>query len=757
MKDVSFSIATDEEQAYIFNAFANFLNTFNEKTHWQISIFNHEIDKKETLSEIRIPANKDGLNQYRQELNGVLVDKLKQGNNSIKQEKILTVSIEDINAEHAASVLRRMDAEISRKLRPICKVETAPMTTQQRLFMLYQIYNQDTEYRFATGFLNGNETEFDLRYIEKCGLSIKDVIGPTSMDWSNGKRFMLGDTYAQVMYLRNVPSSLDTDFLAELSDIQCNMLISTYTEKLNTEKAIKLVKNKLSSIEASATAVNKRNLDGGVFAALPPELERKQNTARDLLNDLTVRDQNLFDMTFLVCVFARTMEQLDENIKLVKEVAGKHLCPIQDLRYQQEKAFNSVLPLCRNDVSLSRLYTTESASVFIPFSSTEINQKNAIFYGLNQITKSMIMYDRTSGDNYNGLIFGMAGSGKSFTAKLEMVSVLLGKPNSQVFVIDPQGEYYPVCGALRGQEIQLRPGSKVYINPLDLDISEAVDDEDDPISMKIDFVISIFEIANGRRGELDPAEISILDQIVRKLYQPYIYALQASGKTSDPSQCPTLRDLYFALKEYAIERIEARGLMDKLYPYAMGSFDTFAHRTNVQTNARFVVYNTKYLGTGMKELGLHICTYDIWNRMILNSKKDIWTWFYIDEFHVLLESDGTTKFLRRVWKMARKWMGVPTGIMQNTEDLLRSADTRAIVNNTSMIVMLKAPLMDRQNLQELLSLSNSQIEYINNSDKGHGLFYTGKVTVPFAYDFPKGGKLYSVLTTAHDVEEAKFA
>ncbi|MBP3782085.1 MAG: DUF87 domain-containing protein [Butyrivibrio sp.] len=760
LHDVSFSIATEQEQFQIFNAFASFLNTFNEKTRWQFNIYNHEINKKRTMANIRIAAQKDGLNPYRQEMNNVLLDNLKMGNNSIKQDKILTVAIDDINAEHAVSVLRRMDAEISRKLRPICKVDTVPMTSQERLNVLYQIYNQDSDYRLETGFLNNdpkNEGVFDLRYVEKCGLSVKDIIGPTSMDWSGGKNFMLGDTYGQAMYLKNVPSSLSTAFLEELSDIQCNLLISTYSERINSEKAIKLVKNKLSSIEASATAVNKRNNDGGVFAALPPELERKQETSRELLKDLTERDQNLFDMTFLIVVFARTLDQLEENVKLVKEVGGKYLCPIQDLRYQQEKALNSALPLCRNDVSLSRLYTTESAAVFIPFSSQEINQKNAIFYGLNQITKSMILYDRTSGDNYNGLIFGMAGSGKSFTAKLEMVSVLLGKANAQVFVIDPQGEYYPLAKALRGQEIELRPGSRVYINPLDLDISENVDDEDDPISMKVDFIISIFEIVNGTRGELDPAEVSILDQCVRKIYQPYLYMLQASGKTSDLLQCPTLGDLYQELREYSRERYEARGLADKIYPYAAGTFDTFAHRTNVETNARFVVYNTKYLGAGMRELGLHICTYDIWNRMIINSKRNVWTWFYIDEFHILLESDGTTKFLRRVWKMARKWMGVPTGIMQNTEDLLRTADTRAIINNSSMIIILNEPLMDRQNLQELLSLSNSQVEYINNAEKGHGLIYTGKIAVPFGFDFPKNTKLYSLLTTAHDVEESLFA
>nr|WP_297765579.1 DUF87 domain-containing protein [uncultured Butyrivibrio sp.] len=756
LKDVSFSIATEDEQISIFNAFASFLNTFNTKTRWQFTIFNHEIDKKKTIQNIRVFPQKDGLNPYRQELNAVLLDSLKKGNNSIKQDKMLTIAIDDFNVEHAASVLRRMDAEISRKLRPICKSETKPMTTRERLNTLYQIYNQDTDYRLTTGLLN-NEEQFDLDYIDKCGLSVKDVVGPPSMEWSWGNKFMLGDTYAQAMYLERVPQKLSTSFLEELSDIQCNMLISITNERIDTETAVKMVKSKLASIEGTAAGINKRNINDGVISALPPELERRQNTARALLDDITTRDQNLFDLTFLVVVFAKSSEQLEENVRLVQEVSGKHLCPIKSLKYQQEKAFNTALPLCRNDVFISRLYTTESASVFIPYSSQEINQKNAVFYGLNKITKSMILYDRGTGDNYNGIIFGMPGSGKSFTAKVEMVSVLLGKPNTQIFVIDPMGEYTPLVKALKGQEIELRPGSRVYVNPLDLDISEDKEADVDPVTMKVDFVVSIFDIIIGENRTLDPIHVSIIDKCVRKIYRPYIRELQATGKSCDLAKCPTLADLYAEFMSMRHERYEAGQLADMVYQYAVGSFDTFAHRTNVETNARFIAYNTKHIGTGMKELGLHICTYDIWNRMIANSKKNVWTWFYIDEFHVLLESNGTAKYLRRVWKMARKWLGVPTGIMQNTEDLLRTADTRAIVNNTSMFIMLKAPLIDRQNLQELLGLSNSQLEYITQSDKGNGLIYNSKVVVPFGYEFPKNTKLYSLLTTAHDVEDAKFA
>lgn len=756
LKDINFTIAPDEEQMVIFQHFIDMLNSFNENIHWEFTIFKHEIEKKETIQNIRVLPQKDGLNKLRQEQNGILLGNLKKGNNSTQKDKFLTVSIQDKDVKHAVMQFKNLDTLISQKIRRITGYDTEPLSTQERIKNLYTIYNQDTDYRLATGLYDNKEV-FNLSYIEKCGLTIKDIIAPSSMDFNPGRKdmFMLGDIYAQALYLDRIPSFLSSNFMSDLADLPCNMLLSSYFETIDSAEAHKLVKNQMASIEAQAAGVQKRNAEAGIFTStLPPDLERSQNSVRSLMEDITTRDQNIFYITFVVVIFARTKEELLENSKLVKDTADKHMCSIKSLKFQQEFALNTALPLCRNDLFVDRLYTSESAGIFIPFDAQEIMQKNAIFYGLNQVSKSMILYDRTTGDNYNGLIFGYSGSGKSMTAKWEMASVILSKPEAQVFVIDPQGEYYPLASALNGQEIKLSPGSHTYINPLDLDISTDSEDDVDPITMKSDFIISMFNIIVGKNRSLSPIHTSIIDTCVRKIYRSYIEELSRSGETCDTSKCPTLSDLYQELKMLQNEKFEAGQLADILAQYAVGSFDTFAHRTNVETNARFVVYNTKQLGTGMRELGLHICINDIWNRMIANSKKNIYTWFYIDEFHILLESEGSTVFLRRIWKMARKWLGVPTGIMQNTEDLLRSEDTRAIFNNTSFIMVLKEPMMDRQNLQLLLNLSPSQLEYITESDKGCGLLYNGKVTIPFMNKIPKNTDLYKAMTTAHDTANA---
>lgn len=754
LEDVNFDTVKESEQLMIFKSFMDLLNSFNEKTRWEITIFNREINKRRTLEDIRIAPYRDGLNKYRQEMNAIYLDNLKKGNNSIRQDKYLTVAIDDNDVEHAATVFKRTDAEISKKISKMSGAPTAPLNIESRIRLLYDIYNQDSDYRLATGLMNDGSEVLNLQYIEKLGLSVKDIIGPPGMKFSNNY-FELGDMYARAMYLGRVPATLSTSFLSDLSDIQSNMLISITSEMIPQTKAIKMALNKYTSLDSQAAAYNERNSQNGIYASLPPTLKRQLKSAEAFVDDLTSRDQNAFFLTFTVVVFARTKEQLEARTSLIKEVGGKHRCPLQPLLYQQEFAFNTALPLCRNDIDESLLYRTESAAVFIPYHAQEINQKNGIFYGNNQMTKSMILCNRISGDNYNSIIFGMAGSGKSFIAKLEMLSVLLTRLDSQVIVIDPQGEYKPLAGALRGEVINLAPGSGTYINPLDLSLEQTDEDEPDPVTIKSDVVLSMIEIIL-KGVELGPIHASLVDRCVRRIYRPYIEELNKEGKMSDPAKCPTLSDLYQALIELKNECFEAGQLAEAISRFAIGSFDTFAHRTNVKTSSRFVVYNIKSLGRGMKELGLYVCTNDIWTRTIENSKKHIYTWSYIDEFHLLLEDRRTTVVLKRIWKMFRKWGGCPCGIMQNTEDLMRDEDTRNIVNNTSMFIMMNAPLMDRQNLAELLGLSDSQLDYITNAPQGTGLFRMKNLIVPFEWEFPKDTEIYRLITTKRE-KGAAFA
>ena len=751
LQDTNFQLATDEEQLLMYSNFMDFLNSFDINTRWEITIFNHKIDKKQTMHDLRIMPQKDGLNKYRNEMNRIILGALEKGNNSIISDKYLTVAVKDRSDIHAATVLSRMDNEVENRIKKISGKKTKPMGMEERLKLLYDIYNQDGDYRFYKGMFNDH---IDLQAVADHGKSVKDLIGPGEGMMFSGDRFKLNNTYGTVFYLQNIPSTFNTNFIADLSDIAAPMLISAYYEPVDNAKAIKMVRSYNASIEAEDVKIKKDNAEAGLYLDTSDSLERKKAEGSALLADITTRSQKTFLVTLTVAVFADSREELDEDIMLIKSVASDHQAPLRILDFQQEFGLRNALPLAINDLDADLFLTSESAAVFIPYSQEVLMQKNAIFYGLSGTTKNMVLYDRLSGNNYNGLIFGTAGSGKSFTAKLEMINVLLNHPDAQVFVIDPQGEYYPLADALHGSRIVLAPGSNEYINPLDMDLA---DTEMDPVTMKSDFIITMIEIILGHDRSLDPIARSIIDRCVRKIYEPYIRAIKerTDGVTYDRERCPQLLDLTMELRRQ--EEPEAQNMANVLEMYTSGSFNTFSRRTTVNPDDRFVVYDIKHLGSGMKELGLHVCIQDIYNKMLSNSKKNIYTWMYIDEFHILLQDKGTRNYLKTVWKMARKWRGVPTGIMQDTEDLYSNSDGRAIFNNTSFIIMLKSSLQNRMNLAEMLNLSSAQIENIDDStEKGHGLIYTGTMTIPFGLDFPKNTQLYKMMTTSQDVEGAEF-
>ena len=749
LEDVSFKIAPFEEQDAISKAYGNLLNTFPPDVRFQVIIRNHSADWRQSFENIRYKPQKDGLNRYRREINNILIEKLTEGGN-VAQDKYLVVSVDADTIEEAMETLTRNEKDVERAIKKITKdIGIKRLGAEERLHLLFDIYNQDGSNVFYTGTDEKGAPVFDYEALGKAGLTTKDVIGPSGMEFFPGY-FRTGETYGRVLFVESIPHELYLDYMSDLSESLPNMIISVHHAPIEMAKGIRLIRDHMLAINAqmyvSQQDAYRRKYS---YDLISPELIQSQKLTRELLDDVIGNDQKLYYITLTICLFAGDKETLDADTKALQSIANNLFTPVLTLDFQQEQGLNTSLPLCLQQLYVKRMYTTRSASVYLPYTTLELSQKEGIYYGINKASGSLIMYSRTSAKYFNGLIFGEPGSGKSFMAKYEIVSTLLRDTCSKVYVIDPDGEYVKLAKALNGEVIDLAPGSQTYVNPLDMDID--YDGESNPVGMKTQYIISMIEIMLGQGRGITPEARTVVTRCCNTIYRPYIdhiSRLKDSGAeiTCDKAAMPTLNSLYNELLRQ--DEPEARTMATILENYAVGSFATFAHRSNVETEKRLVVYNIKNLGSGMKDLGLHVCINDVWNKMIENSKKGIWTRFYIDELHVLLQSDSATKYLVQVWKRARKWKGVPTGITQNTEDLIRTEDSRNIINNTSFVVMMSLASADRTNLGELLKIPESQMEYVTNAESGHGLLYTGKTTLPFANEFPKDTELYALLRTS---------
>lgn len=744
--DMNFLIEDTERQKEIFGNFMELLSSFGPEVHVQQLIFNKTIKPAELESKVLMKTQNDKLNEYREEMNEMLIDKMAKASNNIIHEKYFVLSVEADDIVTAKATFERLDREISAGFERVTKTTTKPLTLIERLSLMYDIYNMDSNVPFyrRTKMKKDNVMEsFNMRHIQKMGLTSKDVIGPSALTFERDY-MIIGTTYARAMMVSNLPSFLRGDILTELSNMPFNMLTSVHYRALPQSKAITLLKNKIVDVNANVVTLQKKaSRNGYSVDVISPEIKQASQEVESLMGDLTQDNQKLFYTTITAVIFAKTKEELDENTKLFQATAERFVCQAMILATQQEAGLTTALPLGRNKLKVERLLNSRAAAIFLPFGVKELWQDDGMYYGLNGVSKQMILYNRSSAINGNGCIFGVPGSGKSFSAKREIVNVLL-HTDDDVFVIDPENEYAGLAKLFYGSSIRIAPGSDVHINPMDMGLDYSAEG-DDPITMKADFIASICEAATGSRYPLTPIQKSVIDRCVKNVYREYIRTLRAEGKSEDAKIVPTLRDFYEEVKLQP--EPEAHNLALALEKFVEGTQNSFAFRTNVNVNNRFTIYNIKDIGTGMKSIGLQVCLDNIWNKMIANYKKGKRTWLYCDEFHLLTQTEISAKYTQQIWRRARKWNGIPTGITQQVEDMMKTEEGRAIIGNSEFVMMLSMNAYGRAQMQQMYNLTDAEMEYITSSGSGHGLIYNGKDIIPFVDEFPKDTKLYNAMTT----------
>lgn len=736
LDNTSFSDIGDEGQDEILKSYEKILNMYNHLHSYQITINNRNINKEKFNKNVMMAYKKDGLDDLRAEHNSIVNDKMEEGKNNIKAEIYLTIGVEAENIKDALSLFQTIEKDISVKFKHINGSGMKPISLKDRLEILHDIYNLGNEEAF--------DKTFDPEAMRKQGLTTKDYIAPPSMEFKRGDLMKIGGTYARALFLKSIPKTISGNLMEVLSSISANLLLSVHYDAQEQEKAVSFAAGQVTSVGGEVikqqTSLSR---SGASPDMISPKLATAQADAQEMLDDLTNGNQKLFKVTMVAVVFASSEKDLDLYTDQIKTRAKEHVCALEVLQTQQEQGLNTALPLAHNYLKTYRVMTSETSSAIQPFSTVELQTKGGFYYGLNALSKNLIIYNRSVSNNQNGFILGSPGAGKSFTAKMEMYQAYLNTDKSQIFILDPEQEYVVLAKRLGGQIFSIEPGGTAHVNPLDLDITK--DNDGDPLAQKIDYVISIVERMLGGKAELSGYSKSVIDSTLQDLYRPYISELQSRNITIDPEICPTLKDFYELL--VARKEAEARNLAASIRMYCDGTMDLFAHHTNIDVNAKMVVYDTSHIGANLQELGMQICLNDIWNRMIKNKKAGVRTWFYIDEAHLFLKMPSSAAYISMVWKRARKWMGTPTFITQNVEDMLRSAEGNTILSTSDFAVMLTQAPLDRAALATLFHISEEQQEFFTNAGSGEGLIYTSKSIVPFENHFPEDTQLYKILST----------
>ena len=726
-QDINYQLSQNEDKTAIFDGWCDFLNYFDASVHFQLTFLNMAAIKDTYGTQITIPLRGDEDDAIRTEYTQMLRDQLAKGNNGLIKTKYLTFGIEADGMKTAKPRLERIETDVLNNFKRL-GVAAEPLNGTDRLRLLHDMLRIDDPAPFR----------FSWDWLASSGLSAKDFIAPSSFEFAKGNYFGIGQKRGAVSFLQILAPELNDRMLADFLDMESSLIVTMHVQSVDQVSAIKTIKRKITDLDRMKIEEQKKAVRSGYdMDIIPSDLATYGAEAKKLLQELQSRNERMFLLTFLVLNIADSVPKLRNNVFQTSSIAQKYNCQLVRLDFRQEEGLMSSLPLGLNQVEIQRSLTTSAVAIFVPFTTQELyqNGSEALYCGLNALSNNLIMVDRKFLKNPNGLILGTPGSGKSFAAKREIANVFF-VTNDDIIICDPEAEYGPLVERLHGQVIKIAPTSPHYINPMDLNLNYS--DDENPLSLKSDFILSLCELIVGGKDGLQPVEKTIIDRCVRMVYRDYL-------NDPKPENMPVLEDLYQELRRQ--EEKEAQYVATALEIYVTGSLNVFNHRTNVDIQNRIVAFDIKELGKQLKKIGMLVVQDQVWNRVTVNREAHKATRYYIDEFHLLLKEEQTAAYSVEIWKRFRKWGGVPTGITQNVKDLLASREVENIFENSDYIYMLNQASGDRQILAKQLNISPHQLSYVTHSGEGEGLLFYGNIILPFVDRFPKDTELYRVMTT----------
>ena len=733
--DINYRLSKDERKSKIFNQYCALLNSLDTSVHLQLSFHNQYIDLDELKRDVELALQNDEWNDVRLGYSTYLKAQLEAGRNEIQRTKYITFGIRADCVKEARIKLRRVEDDLIHQLSSVMKVRAYPLRGKNRLRVMQEAMRDHPKDKLSY--------DFDIQ--AKAGLHSKDAIAPSGFDFRYTDIFGIGNRWACASYFQIDANRLHDNALSDFLDMDGALMVSIHLQPVNQDTAIRTVKRKISDIDSMKAVQNKKAVEQGIdMDIIPTDINTYGAEAREWLDGLQTKDERYFLLTFIVVNFADSRAKLESHIAQAKSIAQQHNCSLKRFRFQQEAAFQSVLPLGKLHVPVKRGMTTTGTGILIPFITEDLYMgKGSLHYGRNPLSQRMIMINRKELTNPNALILGIPGSGKSVSAKMEMAEVMLST-NDDIIVVDPENEYWPLVKRLGGQIVELSASSEHHINPLDMSLYYNAEDADnikDPVIFKASFLLSLFDIILD--GQMTAVQRSIIDGCVKKVYEPYL-------SDPKPGNMPVLEDMYNALLEHPNDA--AGEVAAALEIYVHGSLRVFNNRTNVQVDNRFLCFDIKSLGGSgkLKELGHLILQDHVWNRVTENRNARTYTWYFCDEFHLLLRTPQSAEFCVSTWKRMRKFFALPTGITQNVTDFLNNPNAAAvesILSNTPFIRMLEQTHSDAAILSRFLDISEDQMSYVDSPPVGHGLLKCGGTILPFSNRLPRENVLYPYVTT----------
>lgn len=721
--DINYALASYEDQKDMFTSYCAALNSLPTDATTKITINNRRLNGADFQRSVLMRERGDGLDPYRREYNSILTAKSAESND-LMQDKYITVSVVKKSIEEARTFFHRVDADLGKNFGRL-ESGAKPLDNQERLRIFHDFFRPGAEQFF----------QFDLGEAMRKGHDFRDYICPDGLQFK-ADYFEMGGKYGRVLFLRDYASYIKDELISNLSDFPRNLMISIDILPIPTDEAIKEVQSRILGVESDITRwQQKQNSNNNFTATVPYELEQQRAETKEFLDDLSTRDQRMIFANVTIVHMADTLKELDADTEALQSIGMEQACQFSVLRYQQEDGLNTALPYGLRKIKTTRTLTTESTAILMPFRVQEIQDAGGIYYGVNAVSKNLLICNRKKLLNPHGFILGVSGSGKSFSMK-EAITFIALSSGDDVIIIDAEREYGDLTRALQGVVLEISPNSPHHINPLDIGRGYGAAGEK-PVAMKSELMMSICEQQMGV-GQLGAFHKSIIDRCTNNIYHDFI-------KNGGQSRLPTLPDWRNEVMCQPEREAQELALASELF--VTGSLNMFAHETNIDIDSRIICFDLYEMGEQLKPTALNVVLETIQNRVAANRLAGKYTWVFIDEIYLFFKYFYSAQFLYKCWKRFRKYAAAMTGATQNVEECLRSETARLMFANSEFLILLNQAATDRAELAKLLHISQTQMGHVTNAEAGHGLLRIGGSIVPFANEFPRNGELYRLMTT----------